>query len=71
MRLDSIEDLKGCARDNIPCKFLIGLLSFNPLRVSCTIGNECGRGYCSYHLDNDNGMTVDQIIEEENKCFKS
>lgn len=67
MLLNNIEELNGCIRDNIPCKFLVATFSLKPVNAICTMRNECGRGYCCYHLDNDEGLTVEEMIKLECK----
>ena len=61
MLIKNIKKLNGCLRDNVPCKFLCDIFNTKPYMMVCSLGYECGRGYCIYHLDDDREKQVKKI----------
>ena len=50
MLIRKLTDLKGCLKNNEVCKFCIGQTEKFPSSVYCSMGNECGRGECCFHV---------------------
>lgn len=45
----SIDDLKACVKDGIPCEYLKGNLIVKPIIVSCGLGNNCKVCECCFY----------------------
>lgn len=49
MNINKIDQLGGCCKNNILCKYLIGYFKTKPYDVKCSIGNETCRGECCFY----------------------
>jgi hypothetical protein len=63
MFIKNAGELNGCVRGAMPCKFLIGSFYPEAITVCCSIGNECCRGYCCYHLDSEDEGQIKEVTE--------
>ena len=48
--INKLTDLNGCLKNNKVCYYCLGQMEKFPTSVRCSLGNECRRGECCFHI---------------------